>query len=337
MLIADYLTNRSQRVKTGGVCSPWNSIVKGIPQGSIMGPIIFNVFTNDIFTSVKEGTLFNYADDNSVLVNGSNREEVISSLKASANSIITWCTQNQMEANPSKFQIMIADDEDNTTINITNSTSIKSERNVKLLGVTLDNQMNFSAHVSELLKKSSRQLNCLKRVAYPLEQKIKLLLYKSFVAANFNYCPAVWHNCGAQNTAKLEKLQFRALKFVFNDYTSDYASLLLKADLPSLEVSRLRAMAIEVFKICSGLSPNFLKDGFPLRKSNYNLRSGRSIQQQHARTTHYGLHSFKIFGAKIWNNLSREMRDCTDLSVFKRMINTWYGFKCNCNFCHFYH
>ena len=147
-----------------------------------MGPIIFNVFTNDIFTSVNEGTLFNYADDNSV----------INRLKTSANSIMTWCAQNQMEANPSKFQLMIADEEENTTISITSSTNIQSEPHVKLLGVTLDNRMNFSAHVSELLKKSSRQLNCPKRVAYPLEQKIKLLLYKSFVAANFNYCPAVW-------------------------------------------------------------------------------------------------------------------------------------------------
>ena len=204
---------------------------------------------------------------------------------------------------------------------------------MKLLGVTIDNRLTFSNHISIILRKSSRQLNCLKRVAYPFSSDIKLQLYKSFVSSNFNYCPLVWHHCGATNTSKLEKLQHRALKFIYNDYNSDYETLLRRANIPSLEVARLRSFAIEIFKIYNDLSPIFISEGFSIPKNQYNLRSGRTLQQRHSNTTKYGLHSFHSFGVKIWNSLPVEMRATTELKTFKNQISTWYGFTCKCSFC----
>ena len=238
-----------------------------------------------------------------------------------------------MAANPAKFQVMIGEEKSSSQIELDDNTSICSESQVKLLGIYLDNFMNFNYHVTHLVQKASRQLNCLKRTAYPLKSHLRLLLYKSFVYSNFNYCPVVWHHCGLTNTKKLEKLQHRALKFVFNDYDSDYESLLKRADMPTLEVYRMRAFAIEVFKIHKNLGPNIMKKLISETERPYNLRSGRSYALHNNRTTKYGLHSFRHFGVKIWNSLPANFRSADELVMFKKLIKTWYGTKCKCAYC----
>ena len=172
------------------------------------------------------------------------------------------------------------------------------------------------------------------RVCRHLNIDVKLLLYKSFVMCNFNYCPAVWHSCGKVNTKKLEKLQFRALKFVFNDYTSPYEALLSRANLPSLEIGRLRSIALEVYKCQNQLNPIFLNAFFEnsVPSHSYNLRHKRLIPS-HSRTTRHGLNSFKNLGIHIWNCLPEHFRTTTDFNVFKRLLKTWYGPSCRCSMC----
>jgi hypothetical protein len=188
-------------------------------------------------------------------------------------------------------------------------------------------------HISELLRKAARQLNCLKRVAYHFDIKVKILLYKSFVLSNFNYCCAVWHLCGATNTKKLERLQYRALKFIYTDYTATYQELLDRAGLPTLALARIRVIAVEVYKAHNAIGPKFLSETFTQAPRHYNLRSQNRIAYTNNRTTRNGLHSFRHYGAKIWNSLPNEIRLSTDLNIFKSFIKTWTGPSCQCNFC----
>lgn len=332
-LLADYLTNRTQRVKIGNSVSSWNSILKGVPQGSILGPSIFNVFMNDIFCAVRDGLLFNYADDNTTLVMSNSIQGVIDNIKLSSDSMISWCTENQMEANPIKFQALLSGVDETYEISLTDQVMIHTEKSVKLLGIQLDNKLNFTEHVSNIIKKASRQLNCLKRLAHMLDIPSKLLIYKSFILANFNYCPAVWHVCGTSNTKKLEKIQYRALKFVYRDYHSSYETLLAKSNLPTLEVARLRNIALEVYKAYNGLNPSYINQMFTKPTHTYNLRAKNSLTQSHKNSTKGGLHSFQHIGVKIWNSLPNEYRTTTDFSVFKKLIKSWSGIKCKCSFC----
>ena len=133
-LLADYVSQRYQSMKVSSTTSKWKLLNKGIPQGSILGPVMFNLFINDIFSTVQNGSLYNYADDNSILVSGTNKEDIIAQIKENANIIINWCAKNQMEANPGKFQVMISEENTPITINITETTQIESENQVKLLG-----------------------------------------------------------------------------------------------------------------------------------------------------------------------------------------------------------
>jgi hypothetical protein len=95
----------------------------------------------------------------------------------------------------------------------------------------------------------------------------KLTIYHSFILSNFSFCPLSWHFCSEANTNKIEKIQERALRFIYNDYNSTYENLLIVSKLPTLKVRRLRTMAIEVYKILHQESPSYLHGAMKVDRS----------------------------------------------------------------------
>ncbi len=332
-LLANYLTGIAQRVKVKDAHSTWDTLRKGVPQGSILGPVIFNLFINDIYYAIKDGCIFNYADDNTAVNTGSTLADTTSKLLENCTDIMNWIHTNEMEANPSKFQVMFSDPDPTAKLTY-NDTVIPGQNCVKLLGVHLDKKLTFSEHVSDLCRRAAYHINVLQRFKRILPCDVKLLLYKSFTLAFFNYCPAVWHQCGKVNSQKLERLQCRALRFVFSDFNSTYEQLLKRANLPSLELNRLRAIALEVYKAYNDINPPYINSIFQDNKKshNYNLRSQGSLTNTHSRSN-AGLHSFKHTGINIWNNLPSNLRETTDYSIFKKLIKSWTGVSCKCSLC----
>ena len=148
------------------------------------------------------------------------------------------------------------------------------------------------------------------------------------------YCPLTWHFCGEKNTKKIEKIQERALRFIYRDYDSSYESLLLKSQLPSLKVRRLRAIALEAVKILNN-SPVYLNDLHVLtfKTLSYSFRYTQTVEIPKVRTSRYGTRSFRSIAAKMWNNLPQHFRDITSYNVFKNQVNSWSGEACVCSFC----
>ena len=216
-----------------------------MPQGSVLGPALFNIFINDIYGFFKKAKLFNYADDNSQIL--TDESEVA----------IDWFRLNMMEANPSKFQVMLFT-KSKTDIDFTisvNGNILKGEKHVKLLGVNIDNHMDFNFYVDQLCVKAARQLNAFARIRHLLDTESNLAILSSLISSNFNYCPLVWHFCGKRITRKMENILKRALRYAYSDLDSSYESLLERAGLTTLEIHRIRAIAIEIYKILNGLSP----------------------------------------------------------------------------------
>ena len=210
--------------------------------------------------------------------------------------------------------------------------NIKCEE-VKLLGVTIDFQLNFKSHVSIICKKASRQLNVLKRIGKYLCKLGKLNIYHSFIMSNFNFCPLTWHFCGETNTRKIENTQKRALRFIYDDYSSSYETLLLKSKLPTLKVRRLRSMALETFKIIHKQTPSYLHDLIKIKESSYSFRYTNRADVPQVRTTGYGLNSFRSAAPRLWNSLPQHYREVTGLSQFRGLIGAWDGESCRCSCC----
>ena len=126
-----------------------------------------------------------------------------------------------------------------------------------------------------------------------LTRKPKYILLLS----NFNYCPLTWHFCGEKNTKKIEKIQERALRslrFIYRDYDSNFESMLIKSHLPSLKVRRLRAIALEAFKILNNSSPVYLNDLLTFKNLSYSFRYTKTVEISQVRTNRYGTRSFPL-------------------------------------------
>ena len=172
--------------------------------------------------------IYNYADDNSVCCYDPDIDCVISNLETVCNVMIDWFHQNYLKANPEKFQAIIFGNQCDTsdvTINI-GQTSVNMCEVVKLLGVYIDRDLNFSHHVSELCKKVSQKVNALSRLTPSLTMESKLTLYNCFVLSQFGYCSIVWHFCKLADVKKMEKVQHRALKIISQNFSATYKELL---------------------------------------------------------------------------------------------------------------
>ena len=252
-------------MKIGENVSSWSTIIKGVPQGYTLGPLLFNVFINDTFHFVTNTTIYNYADDNTVSCCHKDLEILRDTPVAECLKPLKWFVDNQMQANPDKFQAISVGKKTHsalTSIKLANL-DIPYEENVKLLGVELDYKLDFDFQVTQICKKAAKQLHVLQRLSKFLNEKPRFLIYKSFIQSNFNYCSMVWHFCSKTNTEKLEKIQQRALRIVFNDYVSSYETL-----FPDVHSSHKQ---IEMY-CCCNLSPEYIRDLVKIRQSTYNFR-----------------------------------------------------------------
>ena len=194
-------------------------------------------------------------------------------------------------------------------------------------------QVDFEIHISNICRKAARQINVLLRIDKYLSLETKILIYKSFIRSNFNYCSLVWHFCSKSSTDKLEKLQYRALRLVFNDFSSSYEALLKKANMPTLYIGRIRLIAIETFKILHKLSPVYLHDLVSYKESSYSFRYDNLVDLPRVRTTRYGKSTFCYEAAGVWNSFPNELRKVEDFGEFRRLVHTWGDSSCKCSMC----
>ena len=196
-------------------------------------------------------------------------------MESESNIAIDWFETNKMIINPGKFQSIIIDkkkqDHTKETFEIGDNV-IEASPSVKLLGVQIDDKLNFNLHITNICRSAANQLNALMRLKQFLSFEAKKVLLNSYFYSNFNYCPLVWMFSSAKSLNKIETLQKRALHYLYSDYES-YDTLLAKSGKVTMKASRLRSLCVEIYKSINSVNPSFMNEIFRLRVTHRMVRS----------------------------------------------------------------
>ena len=337
-LIYSYLKNRHQRVKINSTYSSWKEIINGVPQGSVLGPLLFNLFINDIFYFVKDSDICNYADDNTLSVSDVDIDNIINRLEVDICLLNKWFNDNGLALNKNKCQFMIVESNRAARNEVSNisfgNTTIAECNKSQLLGITFDKNISMTDHINKMCKRASNKLHALARISSYLSDHQRKILMHSFVLSQFSYCPIIWMFCNRKSNNLINKIHERALRIAYNDYISDFENLLSKDESITIHQRNIQVLTCEIQKTINNKNPIFMKEIFSLKENKYPSRNQR-INSIVPSTVTYGLESFGFKGSQIWNSIPRDIQTSNQEKI-EEYIQTNGKNLCNCNLCKLY-
>ena len=335
--IYDYIKDRKQRTKVNGSYSSWKDLKYGVPQGSILGPLLFNIFINDIFYFLDKSKMANYADDNSTYVVENDILSLLKTLEEETSTVLNWFKINEMKSNNDKCHLIVPNTNNkyykNKSFIYLDNEFLENENSVKLLGVDIDDNLDFSNHVEALLKKGNQKLHALIRISKYLTQDKLRLIMKTFIESQFNYCPLIWMCHSRSLNTKINKLHERALRVVYKDDNLTFEQLLEKDNSVTIHDRNLRKLAVEMYKVKNNLSPIPVREIFKELENTENLRSGKDWDLPKVRTVNNGIETIRYRGPKTWNLLPNDIKESKTLEEFSKKIKDWKPMGCTCRLC----
>ena len=297
-----------------------------------MGPFLFNIYICDLFIENGDIDIANYADDNTPYACSSDLDSVIFKLQKNTERTFRWFYNNNLISNAEKSHLIVSTKK-NLEIQVA-SCSIKNEDSVKLLGIHLNNDLNFDYHVNQLCKKASKKLHTLARIAKYMDINKRRMLMKAFVSSQFSYCPLIWMFHSRKMEHRINSIHKRALKLVYQDSPDlTFQELLAKDKSVSVHQKNLQLLATEIFKSKTGVSPELMNDIFHFVKRPYNLRSVYTLERKRDHTVYHGSESLSSLAPKLWDLLPNSIKSSASLKEFKTKINTWAFERCPCRIC----
>ena len=297
--IHSYLTKHQQRTKVDSAFSSGEMLFSGVPQGSILGPLLFNIYICDMFFQTPENIDFaRYADDNTPYTYSSKIEHVLTNLQGASEKLFYWLSANHLVANAGKCHLLTSYNLP-VDIHITN-TKISNVERVKLLGVNFEGRRNFDYRVNILLKKTDKKYHSLARTYNYLDTKKRRVLMNAFITSQFSYCRLVWVFHSRTLNNRINKISEKALRLVHRNETFLSFDDLLKRDKSvSIHQKNLQILATEICKTKNDLGPKIMKDTFHFIEKPCNLRNDPDLQKQRNRIVYFGTESISSLAPKI--------------------------------------
>lgn len=323
-----YLTNRNQRCFVNNHLSASQPISCGVPQGSILGPLLFLLYINDLPNCLNEGIPRMYADDTNISYCGSNLDDLEQKMNLELINLSNWLNANKLSLNIAKTEFMIIGSrqrlltQDDVDINISvEGKQINRVNNTKSLGLRIDDSLCWDNHITDISKKISSGINALKRISLFMSKNTVMKVYNGLIEPHFNYCSSVWDGLSCKLSNKLQKLQNRAARVITkSSYETSTDLMLEKLNWDRLSTIRKNHKATLMFKILSNQTPEYLQELFVPRIGTHNLRDSENKLWLPKPRTDYLKRSISYSGAFLWNSLPTELRSTTSLSAFKRGI-----------------
>ena len=329
-----YLTERRQQVKVNNSISSFKPVSCGVPQGSILGPLLFLIFINDLPLYTINVLTDLYADDTTLYFIHSSQDIIEQNLQIALNELQTWCRNNGMVLNSAKTKVMfVTTNQKRQRLNndklklFYNDDVLQTINNDKILGVFVDNNLTWSEHVKHVTKKIATNIWLLSKIKAFLSKEHRIQFYKSYIQPHIDFCSIVWGSASEANKLKIYRLQKRACRVIL-DYNVDNSREAMKSlKIQSVYDRLFLRKAKFMFKVFHESVPIYITEKFNLR-SNANtslvLRSATSqcFIPPKPRTEGFK-QSMHYSGCIIWNSLPETVKTANTLGSFHNRCLRW--------------
>lgn len=337
-LIRNYLSNRLQYVSYNGSDSCFGRITCGIPQGSILGPLFFLFYINDIFNVSEILRLTLFADDTSALVTSSKLDSLETNANAALNDLYIWLNANKLCLNVEKSNYMLfkrgnKDLKQGVKLRI-NNIDLKCVQETKFLGIVINSSLTWKSHVNYCKSKVSKCVGILKLARFLLDSGTLLQLYYTFIYPYLSYCNEIWGNAGTTLLQPLYLLQKRAIRIVDKtNYLAHTQPIFVKYKIVPLFQLHYYLTGIMMYKFYHGIVNSCLENLFMSRESIHGLYTrNRNDMVLPLCKSKQAQSTLRYAGVKIWNDIcmyispkevilscfKRQMKDLT----FKKYLET---------------
>ena len=332
--LSSYLSNRKQRVVVNGEASGWLPVTSGVPQGSILGPLLFLLFINDM-PSVVNAPIALFADDAKLFKEIRSREDSLS-LQQDIDKLLDWGKRWGMVFNVLKCKVLrVTRSRPKTFTYIMDTVELEIVETFKDLGILISSDLSWGAQTDEVVSKCNRLMGMVKRtVGYSAPPNVTLTLYQSLVRSNLDYASSVWAPHSRSHMLRLETIQRSASRYILHYPDNNYQQRCMELNLLPLSYRREINDILFLFKCMQGTYNVNIDTYIDSVPANTGLRSssrGILLRSRRTRTESFK-HSFFNRVVHIWNSLPENARNCTDLIVFKRMVLAFYRRKLETNY-----
>ena len=318
--IRDFLSYRRQRVVLGDKKSDWQDVTSGIPQGSVLGPILFTIFINDM-PDVVHSCMKLFADDAKVFRAIESIED-ISMIQSDINKLLNWSTIWQLPLNITKCKcVHYGKNNKQHKYQIGNS-DLAEDQQEKDVGVLFDQTLEFRKHIRGMISKANQRVGLIKRSFSRLNSKSFKLLYKSLVRPILEYCSVIWNPMYKTDALEIEKVQRRATKLVPELKELSYEERLKSLNITTLAYRRKRADVLQVYRIINEIdnipfSAFFVYSKTSTRGHQFKLEKPRA-------STKLRQNSFSHRVINDWNNLPEVAVKCKTINSFKNALEKFW-------------
>ena len=333
-LLSSYLVNRSQFVSIGSSCSASSDLHTGVPQGSVLGPLLFTLYTTPL-SYIFKGTSIGfhlYADDTQLYVSFSSSDSLtsLSLLSTTLDSVYSWLVSNRLSVNPSKTEYLLIGNPQQLKKIISSSisfcsTNISPTDSARNLGVIFDSNLSFNKQISAVCKSCFFQIRQLRQIRSSLDCNSTIILANSLVSSKLDYCNSLYFGLPSSSLSRLQSVQNSLARVVFpsvkrTDHITPSLKKLHWLPIPQRITFKLGLLT---FKALAHKEPTYLcqlllpyNPSRQLRSSDQHLLTVPNIKSC------LGRRSFSFSAPSIWNSLPLPLRSCDSVSSFRKLLKT---------------
>ena len=331
-----YLTNCTQFVDINGTFSTFRHLGVGVPQGSVLGPLLYLLYTSPVADIIRRHNLnFHfYADDSQLFLSFKGADRLFDSklqLEACINDICRWMVFNELKLNQDKTELLVIHSCYCSCPLLSclrvGDVDVAPVKAASKLGVVFDETMSFKSHISDVCKSSFYHLRNISRFRKCLTRETTEMVVHAFVTSKLDYCNSLLYGLPKFLTDKLQTVQNSAARLLCTTRKFDHITpTLIELHWLPIRHRIVFKILLLVYKSLNDKAPLYLSDLLTYRRSSYSLRSvsNGDLVESSSKMRTYGDRSFAVFAPRLWNSLPLSIRRSSSVDTFKNVLKTYH-------------